>query len=243
MSTPRLHLDQSLAPGVALSLEGERVHYLRNVLRLREGAEVRPFNAEDGEWRARIAVAGRHRLELVLDRRLREPSPEPGPTLAFAPIRRNRLEWLVEKAVELGAAALVPVLTRRTVVRPENSDRLAAIAVEAAEQCERLSVPTIAAPVPLAQWLASSAAPRILFAEERGGGEPVLAAMRRSPGAVILVGPEGGFAEDELALLHAAPEAAAVSLGRLILRAETAALHALVAWQLAQTDATPEHRA
>jgi 16S rRNA (uracil1498-N3)-methyltransferase len=232
-------LAQSLAPGATIALEGERVHYLRNVLRLREGGEVRPFNAGDGEWRARILAFGRHRLDLLVEERLRAPLPEPGPTLVFAPIRHNRLEWLVEKAVELGAAALVPVLTRRTVVRPENSDRLEAIAIEAAEQCKRLTVPAVAAPVALAHWLESrDPAWALLFADERGAGTPVLAAMRQSPDAAILVGPEGGFAEDELALLQAAPVATAVSLGRLILRAETAALHVLVAWQLAQTDAT-----
>jgi 16S rRNA (uracil1498-N3)-methyltransferase len=238
VSSPRLHLDLALAAGATLTLEGDRVHYLRNVLRLREGAQVRAFNAADGEWRARIAGSARHRLDLLVEDRLRAPLAEPGPTLVFAPIRRNRMEWLVEKAVELGAGALVPVLTRRTVVRPENPERLQAIAVEAAEQCERLTVPAVAAPVPLPLWLAArDPSVPLLFAEERGAGAPVLAAVRQYPGAAILVGPEGGFAEDELALLHAAPAATAISLGRLILRAETAALHALVAWQLAQTDA------
>ena len=238
MSTPRLHLALPLAQGAAIQFEGERVHYLRNVLRLREGAEVRPFNATDGEWLARIVASGRHRLDLLVEQRLRAPAPEPGPTLVFAPIRRNRLEWLIEKAVELGAAALLPVLTRRTVVRLEKADRLTAIAIEAAEQCERLTVPPIAAPVALPQWL-SLRPPSfpLLHAAERGGGEPILAAARRHPAAEILIGPEGGFADDELALLRADPATVTVSLGQLILRAETAALHALVAWQLAQTDA------
>ena len=157
----------------------------------------------------------------------------------FAPIRRNRLDWLVEKAVELGAARLVPVLTRRTVVRPEKAERLAAIAIEAAEQCERLTVPPIAAPValPAMAELARAVAARCCTPTERGGGAPILAAARRHPAAEILVGPEGGFADDELALLRADPATVTVSLGQLILRAETAALHALVAWQLAQTDA------
>ena len=214
------------------------MHYLRHVLRLREGAEVRPFNGDDGEWLARIVAFGRHRLDLHVEARLRSPEPEPGPTLVFAPIRHNRLEWLIEKAVELGAARLVPVLTRRTVVRPEKALRLQAIAVEAAEQCERLTVPPIAEPVGLPQWLRSrEPSLPLLHAEERAGGTPILAAVLRHPAAEILIGPEGGFAEDELALLRADPATVTVSLGRLILRAETAALHALVAWQLAQTDA------
>ena len=238
MSGPRLHLPEPLAAGASLVVEGDRVHYLRNVLRLREGAEVRPFNGRDGEWRAHIGPGGRHRLELTVDERLRAPVPEPGPTLVFAPIRRNRLEWLVEKAVELGVAALVPVITDRTVVRPGNADRLETIAVEASEQCERLTVPEIAPPVPLLEWLAArDPAMPLLFAEERGSGIPILDAIRRHPDAALLVGPEGGFAERELARLRAAPGAQAVSLGELILRAETAALMVLAAWRLAQTDA------
>jgi 16S rRNA (uracil1498-N3)-methyltransferase len=238
MSAPRLHLAAPLAAGAVVPVEGERVHYLRNVLRLRDGAEVRAFNAGDGEWRCRIEGGGRHRLDLRVEERLRAPMPEPGPTLVFAPIRRNRLEWLVEKAVELGASALVPVLTSRTVVRPGNADRLGAIAVEAAEQCERLSVPAVADPVALDAWLADrDPGHRLLFAEERGDGTPILAAVRESPDAVLLVGPEGGFTPEELAQLHAAPNSHAVGLGHLILRAETAALVALAAWRLAQTDA------
>lgn len=238
MSAPRLLLDHALASDALIAIEGERVHYLRNVLRLREGAEVRPFNAADGEWRARIEVCGRHRLELRLVERLRPPALEIGPALVFAPIRRNRLEWLVEKAVELGAGRLVPVLTRRTVVRPEKSDRLLAIAVEAAEQCERLTAPEIVTPVSLDAWLRSrDPSLPLLHAEERGHGLPILAALRRNPAAEILIGPEGGFTADELDLLRHHPATVAVSLGSLILRAETAALYALVAWQLAQTDA------
>lgn len=238
MSPPRLHLDRPLAQGASIQLEGERVHYLRNVLRLREGAEVRPFNGADGEWLGRVDALGRRRLDLRLVELLRAPAPEAGPTMVFAPIRRNRLEWLIEKAVELGAAKLVPVLTRRTVVRPERVDRLQAIASEAAEQCERLTVPPISTPVSLSQWLQSrpSCLP-LLHAEERGGGMSILAAIRRNPSAEILIGPEGGFADDELALLRADPATITVNLGHLILRAETAAVTALVAWQLAQTDA------
>jgi 16S rRNA (uracil1498-N3)-methyltransferase len=131
----------------------------------------------------------------------------------------------------------VPVLTRRTVARPDRPDRLAAIATEAAEQCERLTVPPVTAPVPLGEWLRTRAPSPLLLAQERADGLPILTAVRRHPGAEFLIGPEGGFAPDELALLHAAPATIAVRLGRLILRAETAAAYALVAWQLAQLDA------
>src|SRR3954451_3673596 len=155
MSPPRLHVAEHLAAGQLVPLEGDRAHYLRTVLRLRDGAEVRVFNASAGEWSGRLAAVGRHKVEIRVERRLRPSLPEPGATLAFAPIRRNRLDWLIEKAVELGVARLVPVLTERGVVRPDNAQRrLVAIAVEAAEQCERLTVPAIETPRPLEEWLA-----------------------------------------------------------------------------------------
>jgi 16S rRNA (uracil1498-N3)-methyltransferase len=235
MSTPRLHLDQLLAEGLSVSVEGDRAHYLRNVLRLREGGEVRVFNARDGEWSARIAAAARHRVDLRMERRLRAPADEPGPVLAFAPIRRNRLDWLIEKAVELGVAGLAPVLTARTVVRPEGSDRLAAIAVEAAEQCERLTVPSLSDPMPLGTWLAARSGARpLIFADERVATGSLLAACRDHASVEILVGPEGGFTEAEREQVLQVPRVAQVSLGPLILRAETAARAALVGWRLAQ---------
>jgi 16S rRNA (uracil1498-N3)-methyltransferase len=235
MSAPRLHLPGRLVAGEAILLEANRVHYLRTVLRLRDGAPLRAFNCTDGEWLGHLAELGRHRLELRLDECLRPPRAEPGPTLVFAPIRNNRLEWLVEKAVELGAARLVPVLTERTVVRPEKSTRLAAIAVEAAEQCERLTVPVINAPVAMSDWL-THRDPELplLFAEERSRGTPLIEAWRRCPAGELLIGPEGGFSDREKALVRATPAAVVVSLGELILRAETAALYALAAWQLAR---------
>lgn len=235
MSAPRLHLDQRLAEELTVSVEGDRAHYLRNVLRLREGGEVRVFNARDGEWSARIAAAARHRVDLRTERRLRPPADEPGPVLAFAPIRRNRLDWLVEKAVELGVAGLIPVLTARTVVRPEGSERLAAIAVEAVEQCERLTVPALSDPTPLGAWLdARGRARTLIFADERASAGSLLAACREHAAVEILVGPEGGFTEAERERVLQVPGVARISLGPLILRAETAALAALVGWRLAQ---------
>ena len=235
MSAPRLHLDQRLAEGLTVSVEGDRAHYLRNVLRLREGSEVRLFNARDGEWSARIAAAARHRIDLSAERRLRAPADEAGPVLAFAPIRRSRLDWLIEKAVELGVAGLVPVLTARTVVRPEGSERLAAIAVEAAEQCGRLTVPALSDPLPLGAWLAArSGARTLIFADELARAGSLLGACRDHASVEILIGPEGGFTEAEREQVLQVPRMARVSLGPLILRAETAALAALVGWRLAQ---------
>lgn len=235
MTIPRLHLPERLAAGATLAVVGDRAHYLRHVLRLKEGDPVHAFNAQAGEWRATIASVGRHEAYLAVETLLRPPVPEPGPALAFAPIRRNRLEWLIEKAVELGAARLAPVITQRTVVKPEKADRLAAIATEAAEQCERLTVPPIDPPRPLAAWLAARepAAP-LLLADERGEGAAIGEAWRRHPDAEILIGPEGGFAPEELITLRALPGTVPVTLGPRILRAETAALFALAAWQIAR---------
>ena len=189
MSPPRLHVAEHLASGQLVPLEGDRAHYLRTVLRLRDGAEVRLFNAAPANGRG----AWPWSRVLVESGWSACPSPEPGPTLAFAPIRRNRLDWLIEKAVELGVARLVPVLTERGVVRPDNALRLAAMAVEAAEQCERLTVPPSTAARQLAEWLGlrDGAAP-LLFAEEArrclapGRGLAPLARGRAAD-----VGPEG----------------------------------------------------
>jgi 16S rRNA (uracil1498-N3)-methyltransferase len=235
MTGPRLHLPDRLSAGRVVAVAADRAHYLRHVLRLREGATVRLFNGDDGEWRSAVASLGRRELTVRIGALVRAPAPEPGPTLVFAPIRRTRLEWLVEKAVELGVARLVPVITQRTVAKPEKADRLEAIAVEAAEQCERLTVPALEAPRPLGDWVtARGPGPVVLFADERGGALPVAEALKQQPDAELLVGPEGGFAAEERERLLAAPGVRPVSLGRRILRAETAALYALVCWQVAR---------
>ena len=234
MTVPRLYVAERLEAGQALSIVGDRAHYLRNVLRLRDGADLRLFNAAAGEFRAAITGVDRHEIRITVGEGTRAPAAEPGPTLVFAPIRRNRLDWLIEKAVELGAARLVPVLTQRTVVRPEGTARLEAIAMEAAEQCERLSVPPIDPPRPLGEWLRSrSAGVPLLFADERGAGMAPGQALRGGPVVDLLVGPEGGFAPEERARLLDAPGVVPVSLGPRILRAETAALYLLTACQLA----------
>lgn len=239
MSAHRLHIDERLEAGLTVGVAGDRAHYLRNVLRLREGGDLRLFNAGDGEWSASITAVARHRIEVRLERRLREPADEPGPTLVFAPIRRNRLDWLVEKAVELGAARLVPVVTARSVVRLEQVDRLRAIVVEAAEQCERLSVPPITEPQPLERWLAQRPARPLLLADERGGGIPIAAAWQAHCEAEFLIGPEGGFTDEEHGALVQRSGAISTTLGPLILRAETAALVGLAAWRSACGDPQP----
>jgi 16S rRNA (uracil1498-N3)-methyltransferase len=233
---PRLHLIAGLAAGREIELEPARAHYLRSVLRLGPGAAVAVFNAEDGEWLCRIAGIGKNGARLTAERQLRSPEPggEPDLWLLFAPIKRARLDWLVEKATELGVAALLPVWTARTQVERVNLDRLRAHAVEAAEQSERLSVPDLRAPERLGRLLATwTGARRLVVCDESGAGEPISdAAARLPPGPVaLLVGPEGGFDETELDAIGKLSFVTRVGLGPRVLRGETAALAAVAVFQ------------
>lgn len=225
--------------GAVVELDAQQAHRLRHVLRLEPGATVRLFNAASGEWRAELLRLDRRGGEARLGERLRAPAAEPGPRLAVAPIRANRLDWLVEKAVELGVASLDLVVTRRTVVRATRSDRLTAVATEAAEQCGRLDVPSIREPVELGPWLAELPAGTNLVVADETGGAPPLAALRRLLDVVLLVGPEGGFAPEERRLLAERPGTVRVGLGPRILRSETAALYVLMAERLARETAVP----
>lgn len=237
--TPRLHVGAPLTEGGLVELEADQAHRLRHVLRLAPGAAVRLFNAASGEWAAELVRLDRRGGEARLGERLRPPARERGPHLAVAPIRANRLDWLVEKVVELGVAALDLVVTRRTVVRPTRIDRLLAIASEAAEQCGRLSIPAIAGPVELGAWLSALPAGRRLVVADEAGGEAPLAALQAAPEAILLVGPEGGFAPEERALLAGRSGTVRVGLGPRILRSETAAIALLVAAQMAAATPCP----
>ncbi|HKS89904.1 MAG TPA: RsmE family RNA methyltransferase, partial [Stellaceae bacterium] len=167
----RLYMPDRLAEGATVLLDAAQAHRLRDVLRLKPGAAIAVFNARDGEWLCRLSGP-----DLAVERCLRAPQPEGDLWLLFAPLRRGRLDWLVEKASELGVAALVPVLTARTQPQPFNRERLAALAVAAAEQSERLSVPEIRDPAPLDQVLrAWPAARRIVMCDESGQGMPIAA--------------------------------------------------------------------
>ena len=235
MTEPRLFVDVPLAEGAEVALDRARLHYLGHVLRRRAGEPVLVFNGRDGEWRAVLEPAGRQVGRLRIGGQVRPQAAEPGPVLYLAPPKRPRLEWLVEKAVELGVARIVPVLTERTVVKLANPERLRAQLVEAAEQCRRLTVPVMDEPRPLWQALAARAAgSALLMADEAGGGAALLDALRREPAGDLLVGPEGGFAPAEAAALRARPGTIPVSLGSLILRTETAAIVLLACWQAAR---------
>lgn len=239
----RLHcatgLDGHAAPGLELPLDGDQAHYLRGVLRQAPGDTVLVFAAAAGEWLAQIATLTKNAASVRLIERTRAPVPVPDLWLAFAPLKAGRTEYVVEKATELGVARLKPVLTRRGDVGRVNLDRLRANAAEAAQQCERTDVPLVDPLVDLSALLAAWDAGRaLLVAAEAGPARPLLDVVReRGDGpAALLIGPEGGFDPEELALLAAHPFVVPVGLGPRILRADTAAFAALALWQAAAGD-------
>jgi len=233
-SRRRLFVEANLAEGARVALTEDQSHRLLHVLRAGRGTALALFNGRDGEWRAELAETGKKRALLRVGERLRAQEPEAGPWLVFAPIKRGPLDLLTEKATELGASVLLPVRTRHTDAQRVNTARLGAIAVEAAEQCGRLTVPEVRAPQPLDALIAAWPAPRrLIVLDETGGGVPIvsaIAALGDAP-AAILVGPEGGFAQSELDALRSLTFAVGVDLGPRILRAETAAIAALACWQ------------
>ncbi|HEU0135443.1 MAG TPA: 16S rRNA (uracil(1498)-N(3))-methyltransferase, partial [Allosphingosinicella sp.] len=188
-----------------------------------------------GEWLARIEEAGRKRVTLRLVQQLREREAVPDLWLLFAPIKRGRIDWLVEKATELGVARLVPAITQRTIVDKLNADRLRAHMIEAAEQCERTALPELAEPAKLDALLRDWPSERRLYFADEGGGEPFSSAIAPGP-AAILVGPEGGFTGEERSAIRALPSAMPVSLGPRILRADTAVVAAVSVWMAAVGD-------
>jgi 16S rRNA (uracil1498-N3)-methyltransferase len=231
-SLPRLFVGQVLAEGSSVTVDG---NYLAAVLRLGPGDKVKLFDDCSGEWLAEIAEAGKKRVTLTVGERLRERERVPDLWLLFAPIKRGRIDWLVEKATELGVARLVPVVTRRTIVDRLNLDRLRAHAVEAAEQCERTALPELIEPRKLEAVLRDWPEGRALHFADESGGAPLASAAAPAP-AAILVGPEGGFTDEERAAIRALPQARPVSLGPRILRADTAALAAISLWMAAAGD-------
>lgn len=232
-SLPRLFVGQKLALGATLVLDPAQSNYLVSVLRLDIGAPIKAFDDRTGEWLAEIGRAHRKAAEVRVVRHLRPREDVPDLWLAFAPIKHGRLEWIVERATELGAVRLLPVITDRTIVRTLKPDKLRAHIVEAAEQCERTALPALADPVSLDRLLADWPANRaLLFANERGGA----GGLAQPAPAGILIGPEGGFTDAEVAAISAHPCARAVSLGPRILRADTACVAAVAAWMAAAGD-------
>lgn len=251
----RLFVEGDLAQGAIIGLGPVQAHYLRHVLRLKSGDSVALFNGRDGEWLGTIEGVGKGWCSLAVDGRRRPQEPEPDLWLVFAPIKRARLDFLVQKATELGVSALWPVLTRHTQITRVNAERLKANAIEAAEQSERLSVPAVIEACALdevvARWPKDR---RLLLCDESGAAPPIAAAFAReaagaaSGGAgrvpwAALIGPEGGFSRSELDGLRKLPFVMAVGLGPRVLRADTAALAVLSCWQALLGDwSTPTRR-
>lgn len=233
----RLYVEQPLAPGQAVALSGDQAHYLFSVMRLAKGAAVSLFNGRDGEWRAEVAEAGKRGGVLVCECQTKPLLMPPDLWLIFAPIKKARTDFIVEKAVELGARRILPVQTRHTNSERIRQDRLQAHAVEAAEQCGGTYVPEVADLVGFDRLLAGwPAGRRILWCDESlVGAAQGLAGAEPGPWA-ILIGPEGGFSDGEKAKLRGMPEVLPVSLGPRILRADTAAVAALTLWQASLGD-------
>ncbi|SFP67868.1 16S rRNA (uracil(1498)-N(3))-methyltransferase [Sphingomonas rubra] len=235
-STPRLFVDEPLGPG-ARRIDGPPAHYLLQVMRLKPGDPVKLFDDRTGEWLATVAAAGKRDLTVEVTGLLRPREAVPDLWLCAAPLKKGRVDWLAEKACELGVDRLVPVVTRRTVVDKPNTDRLRAHMIEAAEQCDRTALPQLADPVKLPALLRDWPAERTLFFADEAGGAPALGAMAGAPGpAAILIGPEGGFDAEERDLVRAHASAVGVSLGPRILRADTAAAAAVALWMAAAGD-------
>ena len=230
----RLFVSGTLEPGATVAVSAEQSHFLANVMRLKSGNRLAVFNGVDGEWEASVDALGRRDGTLVVEARLRVQSRGPDLDLIVALVKRTRLETIVEKATELGARRLRPVITERTNADHTNIARLRSICVEAAEQCGRLDVPEILEPVKLKAVLDEwDGGRRLMFCDEAGDSAlatQALASAEREPWA-ILIGPEGGFSPPERTVIRAVPAAVPVSLGPRILRADTAAIAAMTLWQ------------
>lgn len=229
--SPRLFVDAPLAAAQEVELAPAQAHYLRQVMRLADGAEALVFNGRDGEWLARLLARGKRGAALAVQRQIR-PQPETfGPVYAFAPLKQARLDYMVQKAVEMGASRLSPVLTQFTQVTRMNMDRMRANAIEAAEQCGILALPALDEPVSFQKWLAAiPIGAAIVFCDEDSAERPPLEELAKAKAKqeiAVLVGPEGGFAEAERRLLLARENVIRLSLGPRILRADTAAVAAL----------------
>jgi 16S rRNA (uracil1498-N3)-methyltransferase len=243
--SPRLFVAAPLAGGTAVTLDAAQAHYLVNVLRLTAGDAVLIFNGMDGEWKARLAGVGKRNTALAVEAQTR-PQPRSGSLhYLFSPLKRARLDYMVQKAVEMGASCLHPVIMRHTQAERVNLDRMRANAIEAAEQCGILAIPEIAAPSDFAAAIAALGASRhLVFCDEEAPCADPVAGLRADLGAAgaggpelaVLIGPEGGFDGAERAMLAGRPRTSRIALGPRILRADTAAVAALAIVQTAAGD-------
>jgi len=234
-STQRLFVEQPLIEGATLTVSGNSAHYLVGVMRLKEGAPVKLFDDISGEYLAAISHVGKRDLDLTVETKLRDREVTPDLWICQALIKKDRFDWVAEKACELGVARFVPMLTARCVVDKVKEDRLRTHMIEAAEQCERTALPQIAPLTKLDAMLKHWPSERTLYFCDERGGAPALEAIKGGPGAV-LIGPEGGFTDSENAAIRAHPNARPVSLGPRILRADTAAVAAIAVWMAKNGD-------
>ncbi|MCF8709350.1 16S rRNA (uracil(1498)-N(3))-methyltransferase [Rhizorhapis sp. SPR117] len=238
-SAPRLYIDASLAEGAVVPLDGNPAHYLISVMRVKDGDAVLLFDNRTGEWAAEARDIRKRDLALHIVRQTKTLEAVPDFWLCVAPIKKGRIDLVAEKACELGVAKLQPVLTRRAVVDKLNLSRLRAHLVEAAEQCGRTALPELADMVKLPDLLKNWPVGRHLFFADERGGAPMAEMLATCKGpAAFLIGPEGGFDDEERAAIRAHTAAVAVSLGPRILRAETAAIAATAIWMAQSGDWT-----
>jgi 16S rRNA (uracil1498-N3)-methyltransferase len=226
----RLYVPQDLGPGTAFEASPEQSHYLIHVLRFAEGAELLVFNGRDGEWLARIAARTKKAVRLEALERTRPQPATPDLVYCFAPLKQGRLDYLVQKAVEMGAGVLQPVITQHTQVGKVGAERLGANIIEAAEQCGILAVPELRTPLKFERLLADwDKERRLIFCDEDASTDNPLPALQAitEKKLGLLIGPEGGFSDDERKMLRALPFVTAIPLGPRILRADTAAVAAL----------------
>ena len=226
----RLFVEDDLSEGLDVTCSEGQANYLRNVLRLKDGAQILVFNGRDGEWRSDIVLVGRKGCRVQVGRRVRCQEAGPDISYVFAPLKRGRLDYMVQKATEMGVCRLSPVMTRYTQVERVNMGRMQANVIEAAEQCGILRVPEVEAPQLLERMVADwDPERRIIFCDEEAEGQNAIARLGAvEPGPLaVLIGPEGGFEASERSLLKAQPFTVTISLGPRIMRADTAAVAAL----------------
>lgn len=236
-SAPRLFVEPTLALGDVRRIDGNAAHYLAQVMRVKSGDAVILCDDVTGEWAARVEEAGKRSVTVTLVEQLRVRDTVPDLWLVIAPVKKPNFDLVLEKATELGVDRIVPVLTRRSVVDKVNEERARTIMAEAAEQCARTALPSLAPLVPLARLLADWPAGRTLFMADEMGGEPAATAFAAAGApAALLIGPEGGFDDAERAAIRALDQTRAITLGPRILRAETAAIAATALWMASAGD-------
>jgi len=236
-SAPRVFVEDELSEGRIVALEGPHAHYLGRVMRVKPGDTVILCDNQTGEWASRIDQVEKRRIDVTMVERLRPREEVPDVWLCPALLKKDRFDLVLEKATELGAARIQPVVTRRCVADKLNEARARTITTEAAEQCARTALPELSEPKKLETLLRDWPEDRILFFADEEGGEPAPAsfASRKGPAAII-IGPEGGFDDAERAAIRALPQARAITLGPRILRGETAAITALSIWMATAGD-------